>query len=47
MASAQGVSQNTIRVHVRNVLEKTGCTRQADVVSLLTAISPARLTASV
>ncbi len=44
IASAQGVSQNTIRVHVRGVLEKTGCNRQVDVVSLLTAISPARLT---
>jgi DNA-binding CsgD family transcriptional regulator/PAS domain-containing protein len=44
IASAQGVSQNTIRAHVRGVLEKTGCNRQVDVVSLLTAISPARLT---
>jgi DNA-binding CsgD family transcriptional regulator len=44
IASAQGVSQNTIRSHVRGVLEKTGCNRQVDVVSLLTAISPARLT---
>ncbi len=44
IASSQGVSQNTIRVHVRGVLEKTGCNRQVDVVSLLTAISPARLT---
>ena len=43
IASAQGVSQNTIRVHVRNVGEKTGCNRQVDVVSMLTAISPARL----
>jgi DNA-binding CsgD family transcriptional regulator len=44
IASAQGVSQSTIRSHVRGVLEKTGCNRQTDVVSLLTAISPARLT---
>lgn len=44
LASAHGVSQNTIRSHVRGVLEKTGCNRQTDVVSLLTAISPARLT---
>lgn len=44
IASARGVSQNTIRAHVRGVLEKTGCNRQADVVALLTAISPARLT---
>jgi DNA-binding CsgD family transcriptional regulator len=43
IASARGVSQNTIRAHVRGVLEKTGCNRQVDVVSLLTAISPARL----
>jgi DNA-binding CsgD family transcriptional regulator len=44
IASVQGVSQNTIRAHVRGVLEKTGCNRQVDVVALLTAISPARLT---
>jgi DNA-binding CsgD family transcriptional regulator len=44
IASARGVSQNTIRAHVRDVLEKTGCNRQVDIVALLTAISPARLT---
>ena len=35
----RGTSANTIRTHVRGVLEKTGCNRQADVVALLTAIS--------
>jgi DNA-binding CsgD family transcriptional regulator len=44
IASARGVSQNTIRAHVRGVLEKTGCNRRVDIVALLTAISPARLT---
>jgi DNA-binding CsgD family transcriptional regulator len=44
IASARGVSQNTIRAHVRGVLEKTGCNRQTDIVALLTAISPTRLT---
>jgi DNA-binding CsgD family transcriptional regulator len=44
IASSQGISQNTIRAHVRGVLEKTGCNRQVDIVALLTAISPARLT---
>jgi DNA-binding CsgD family transcriptional regulator len=44
IASARGVSQNTIRAHVRGVLEKTGCNRQVDIVALLTAISPVRLT---
>jgi hypothetical protein len=39
-----GISPNTIRTHVRGVLEKTGCNRQVDIVALLTAISPARLT---
>ena len=34
-----GVSRNTIRTHVRGVLEKTGCVRQTDIVALLTAIS--------
>jgi DNA-binding CsgD family transcriptional regulator len=44
IASARGVSQNTVRMQVRGVLEKTGCNRQVDIVALLTAISPARLT---
>ena len=35
------VSRNTIRTHVRGVLEKTGCGRQTDIVALLTAISTA------
>lgn len=44
IATDGGISPNTIRTHVRGVLEKTGCNRQADIVALLTAISPARLT---
>ncbi|HXW72551.1 MAG TPA: LuxR C-terminal-related transcriptional regulator [Methylocella sp.] len=44
IASARGVTRNTIRTHVRNVLEKTGCHRQAEIVALLAAISPVRLT---
>src|SRR6516225_8559403 len=44
IAADGGISPNTIRTHVRGVLEKTGCNRQADVVALLTTISPARLT---
>jgi len=43
LATDGGTSLNTIRTHVRCVLEKTGCNRQADVIALLTAISPARL----
>jgi len=39
-----GTSPNTIRTHVRGVLEKTGCNRQVDIVALLTAISSTRLT---
>ena len=46
IASARGVSQNTVRDQVRGILEKTGCHRQVDIVALLTAISPARLTHS-
>jgi DNA-binding CsgD family transcriptional regulator len=38
IASAAGVSLNTIRTHVRGVLEKTGCNRQSEVVALLTGI---------
>jgi DNA-binding CsgD family transcriptional regulator len=44
IATDGGLSPNTIRTHVRGVLEKTGCNRQADVVALLTAISATRLT---
>jgi DNA-binding CsgD family transcriptional regulator len=44
IATAGGTSANTIRRHVRGVLEKTGCNRQADIVALLTAISSTRLT---
>ena len=36
MASDGGVSLNTVRTHVRGVLAKTGCDRQAEVVALLT-----------
>jgi DNA-binding CsgD family transcriptional regulator len=38
MAQANGVSSNTIRSQVRGVLEKTGCHRQSEVVTLLTRI---------
>jgi DNA-binding CsgD family transcriptional regulator len=44
IASEGGLSLNTIRTHVRGVLEKTGCTRQVDIVAILTAISSSRLT---
>jgi len=44
IATTRGVSRNTIRAHVRGVLEKTGCNRQVDIVALLTAISSTRLT---
>jgi len=44
IATDGGVSRNTILTQLRGVLEKTGCNRQADVVALLTTISPARLT---
>jgi DNA-binding CsgD family transcriptional regulator len=42
IAADRGVSTNTIRTHVRGVFEKTGCTRQAEVVALFTGISPVR-----
>ncbi|PNE10024.1 MAG: hypothetical protein CR217_16680 [Beijerinckiaceae bacterium] len=43
IATDRGTSANTIRTHVRGVLEKTGCNRQVDIVALLTAISSTRL----
>lgn len=42
LATDNGVSSNTVRVQVRGVLEKTGCQRQTDVVSLLGGISIVR-----
>ena len=44
IATDGGTSPSTIRTHVRGVLEKTGCNRQAEVIALLTGISAARLT---
>ncbi len=42
IAAEGDVSPNTIRTHVRGVLQKTGCSRQAEVVALLTGILPSR-----
>jgi DNA-binding CsgD family transcriptional regulator len=42
LAGDNGVSPNTVRVQVRGVLEKTGCQRQTDVVSLLGGLSAVR-----
>jgi DNA-binding CsgD family transcriptional regulator len=39
IASRGGVSQNTVRTQLRGVLEKTGCSRQAEVVALLSGIA--------
>lgn len=40
IASDSSVSRNTVRTHLRGVLEKTGCNRQAEVVALLGGVSP-------
>lgn len=42
IAEAGGVAISTIRTQLRRVLEKTGCTRQAEVVSLLASVSLGR-----
>jgi len=42
IASDGGVSLNTVRTHVRGVLAKTGCSRQVEVVALLTGIAASR-----
>jgi DNA-binding CsgD family transcriptional regulator len=39
IASNAGVSPNTVRTQLRGVLEKTGCSRQAEVVALLSGIA--------
>jgi DNA-binding CsgD family transcriptional regulator len=38
IASDSGVSTNTVRTHVRGVLEKTGCNRQSEVVAILNGL---------
>ena len=38
IASERRVSVNTVRTHVRGVLEKTGCNRQAEIIAILTGI---------
>jgi DNA-binding CsgD family transcriptional regulator len=39
IAAAGGVAITTVRSQMRQVLEKTGCTRQAEVVSLLANVT--------
>jgi DNA-binding CsgD family transcriptional regulator len=39
IASNTGVSRNTVRTQVQGVLQKTGCSRQAEVVALLSGIA--------
>jgi DNA-binding CsgD family transcriptional regulator len=43
IATEGEVSVNTVRTHVRQVLAKTGCERQAEVVALLTGIAQPRM----
>lgn len=38
-AEVAGVSKNTVRSQLRSILEKTGCSRQADLVALLIRLS--------
>ncbi|WP_246720575.1 helix-turn-helix transcriptional regulator [Methylocystis sp. H4A] len=40
IATEQSVSRNTVRTHLRGVMEKTGCNRQAEVVALLGGLVP-------
>jgi DNA-binding CsgD family transcriptional regulator len=42
IATSGGVAASTVRTHVRGVLEKTGCSRQAEVVALLSGLTPLR-----
>ena len=39
ISASNGTSPNTVRSHLRKVLEKTGCSRQAEAVALLSAFS--------
>ena len=39
IAASGGVSRNTVRAQLRQILEKTGCTRQAEVAALLSNVA--------
>lgn len=39
IATRGGVARSTVRTHLRGVLEKTGCARQAEVVALLSRVA--------
>ncbi len=39
IAAGSGVTRNTVRSQLRNVLEKTGCRRQAEIVALLGGVA--------
>ena len=39
IAASGGVARSTVRTHLRGVLEKTGCARQAEVVALLSGVA--------
>jgi len=43
IAAGSGTARATIRTHLHRVLEKTGCTRQAEIVALLGGIASTRL----
>jgi DNA-binding CsgD family transcriptional regulator len=43
VALKSGVSHNTVRTQLRGVMDKTGCGRQAEVVALLTGLTPFRM----
>ena len=38
ISAAARVSRNTVRTHLRSLMEKTGCNRQTEVVSLLARV---------
>lgn len=40
IATDSSTTRNTVRTHMRGVLQKTGCNRQAEVVALLSGIPP-------
>ena len=44
IADSGGVAMTTIRTQIRRVLEKTGCSRQAELVALLASVSLGRST---
>jgi DNA-binding CsgD family transcriptional regulator len=40
ISTTDGPSRNTVRAHLRSIMDKTGCNRQAEIIALLAGATP-------